>query len=171
VTTLHIVLSITPGTAAGMHVLLLTYAMPAIVMVVMVSSTPEAECAVIQSMVIHTSIIAMSKVYSIVSTAIGMIACGYAEIEVIAIVVAVPYTHSPRMPYHIYRTVEVVTINKSTVLTTTEYIHKIFVTHVEQVVIVVYSIIISIYYIIDHFINLIQEIKVDFIHIIVLTVC
>lgn len=153
-----------------MHVLLLTYAVPAIVVVVMETASPQAESAVIQSVVIQSCIIAVGKVNTVVGTNIRVVACGHAEVEVVAVVVTIPDTHSPRTTYHIYRTVEVVAIDESTVLTTTEHIHEVFVAHIEQVVIIVNSIVVSIYYIVYYLVHLIQEVKVDFIHVVVLTV-
>jgi len=153
-----------------MHVLLLTYAVPAIVVVVLETASPQAESAVIQSVVIQSSIIAVGKVNTVVGTNIRVVACGHAEVEVVAVVVTIPDTHSPRTTYHIYRTVEVVAIDESTVLTATEHIHEVFVAHIEQVVIIVNSIIVSIYNIVDYLVHLIQEVKVDFIHVVVLTV-
>ena len=150
--------------------LLLTYAVPAIVVVVMETASPQAESAVIQSVVIQSSIIAVGKVNTVVGTNIRVVACGHAEVEVVAVVVTIPDTHSPRTTYHIYRTVEVVTVDESTVLTATEHIHEVFVAHIEQVVIIVNSIVVSIYYIVDYLVHLIQEVKVDFIHVVVLTV-
>lgn len=153
-----------------MHVLLLTYAVPAIVVVVMETASPQAESAVIQSVVIQSCIIAVGKVNTVVCANIRVVACGHAEVEVVAVVVTVPDTHSPRTTYHIYRTVEVVAIDESTVLTATEHIHEVFVAHIEQVVIIVNSIVVSIYYIVYYLVHLIQEVKVDFIHVVVLTV-
>lgn len=153
-----------------MHVLLLTYAVPAIVVVVMVTASPQAESAVIQSVVIQSCIIAVGKVNTVVGTNIRVVACGHAEVEVVAVVVTIPDTHSPRTTYHIYRTVEVVTVDESTVLTATEHIHEVFVAHIKQVVIIVNSIVVSIYYIVYYLVHLIQEVKVDFIHVVVLTV-
>lgn len=150
--------------------LILAYAVPAIVVVVIVTASPQAECAVIQSVVIQSSIVAVAEVDTVVGTAISMVACGYAEVEVVAVVVTVPDTHSPGMTYHIYRTEEVVAVDKSTVLTATEHINEVLVAHIEQIVVVVYSIVISIYYIVDYLVYLIQEVKVDFIHVVVLTV-
>ena len=153
-----------------MHVLLLTYAVPAIVVVVMETASPQAESAVIQSVVIQSCIIAVGKVNTVVGTNIRVVACGHAEVEVVAVVVTIPDTHSPRTTYHIYRTVEVVTVDESTVLTATEHIHEVFVAHIKQVVIIVNSIVASIYYIVYYLVHLIQEVKVDFIHVVVLTV-
>lgn len=153
-----------------MHVLLLTYAVPAIVVVVMETASPQAESAVIQSVVIQSCIIAVGKVNTVVGTNIRVVACGHAEVEVVAVAVTIPDTHSPRTTYHIYRTVEVVTVDESTVLTATEHIHEVFVAHIEQVVVIVNSIVVSIYYIVYYLVHLIQEVKVDFIHVVVLTV-
>ena len=153
-----------------MHVLLLTYAVPAIVVVVMETASPQAESAVIQSVVIQSCIIAVGKVNTVVGTNIRVVACGHAEVEVVAVVVTVPDTHSPRTTYHIYRTVEVVTVDESTVLTATEHIHEVFIANIEQIVVIVNSIVVSIYYIVYYLVHLIQEVKVDFIHVVVLTV-
>ena len=153
-----------------MYVLLLTYAVPAIVVVVMETASPQAESTVIQSVVIHSCIIAVGKVNTVVGTNIRVVACGHAEVEVVAIVVTIPDTHSSRTTYHIYRAVEVVAVDESTVLTATEHIHEVFVAHIEQVVVIVNSIVVSIYYIVYYLVHLIQEVKVDFIHVVVLTV-
>ena len=136
----------------------------------METASPQAESAVIQSVVIQSSIIAVGKVNTVVGTNIRVVACGHAEVEVVAVVVTIPDTHSPRTTYHIYRTVEVVAVDESTVLTATEHIHEVFVAHIEQVVIIVNSIVVSIYYIVYYLVHLIQEVKVDFIHVVVLTV-
>ena len=53
-----------------MNILLLSVAMPAIMMVVEIITSPQTEGTMIKNMIIHSSIIAMSKVYTIVSTAI-----------------------------------------------------------------------------------------------------
>lgn len=136
----------------------------------MITSSPQTECTVIQSVLIQSCIVTVSEVDTVVGTDISMVACGDAEVEVVAIVVTVPDTHSPRVTYHIYRTVEVVAVDKSTILTATKHIHEVFVAHIEQVVVVVYSIVVSIYYIVDYVVHLIQEVKVNFIHVVVLTV-
>ena len=150
--------------------LLLAYAVPTIVMVMMIAATPQAECAMEEGMVIQVGIVAVNKVYTVVGSAICVIACGNTEVEVITVTIAVPYAHAPRIPYHIYRTIEIVALHKPTVLAATEHIHEVLITHIEQIVVVVDCIIVSIYHVVYHLVHLIQEVKVDFIHVIVLTV-
>ena len=150
--------------------LVLAYAVPTVVMVVVVSAAPQTECTVEQGVVIQVGIVAVGKVYAIVGATIGVIACGCAEIEVVAVGVAVPDTHAPCVSCHIYRTVEVVAIDKPAVLAAAENIHEVFVAHVEQIVVVVDGIVVAIHHIVDYLIHLIQEVKVDFIYVVVLTV-
>jgi len=170
VAALLIVLCIAPGTAAGEGMLLLAYMFPAIVMVMVIASTPQAECPVIQCMVIHAGIVAVSEVYAVVSTDIRVVTCGGAEVEVVAVGIAIPDTHTPRVTYHIYGAVEVVALHKPAVLAVAEHIHEVFVAHVEQVVVIVDGIVVSVHHIVYHLIHLIEEVEVDFIHIVVLTV-
>ena len=68
-----------------MYILLLSVAMPAIMMVVVIITTPQTEGTMIKNMIIHSCIIAMSKVYTIVSTAIRIITYRYAEVEVVSV--------------------------------------------------------------------------------------
>ena len=112
----------------------------------------------------------MSEVYAVVSPCISMVARRNTEVEVVAVGIAVPDAHPPRVTYHIYGTVEVVALHKLAVLTVAEHIHEVFVAHVEQVVVIVDGIVISVYHIVYHLIHLIEEVEVDFIHIVVLTV-
>ncbi len=139
-------------------------------MVVIIASTPQAERAAKQLVSIHSSIVAVSEMYAIVGTCISMVACGNTEVEVVAVGVTVPNTHSPRMTYHIYRTIEVVAVHKLAVLSVAKYIHEVFVTYIQQIVVIVNGIVVSVYHIIYHLVHLIKKIKVDFIHIVVLTV-
>lgn len=150
--------------------LLLAYSVPAVMMMVVKSSTPQAECAMIKCMVVNTGIVAMCKVDAVMSATIRMIACGNTEIEVVAVGIAVPDTHSPRTTCHIYGTIEVVALHKPAVLTVAEHIQEVFVAHVEQVVVIVNGIVVSIHHIIYHLIHLIEKIKIDLIYIVVLTV-
>lgn len=150
--------------------LLLACAMPAIVVMVVVSSTPQAECAVIECVMIHTGIVAVCKMDAIVSTTIGVIVHRYTKVEIVAICITCIDTHPPSAIYHIDRTIEIVAIDKSAVLTVTEHIHKVLIAHIEQIVIIVNGIVIAIHYIVNHLVHLIEEIKINLIYIIVLAV-
>lgn len=74
------------------------------------------------------------------------------------------------MPYHIKRAIEIVTLDEATVLPVTQHIHKVFITYIKQIIIVIDSIIIAVYDIVNYLINLAEEVKVDFIYIIVLAI-
>lgn len=108
--------------------------------------------------------------YAIVGTDIGCEAHGSTEVEVVTVCIVCPDAHSPRVPHHVKRTVEVVTVHEPAVLIVTEHIHEVLVAHVEQVVIIVDGVVISIHHIIDNLIHLIQEVEVDFVHIFKLAV-
>jgi hypothetical protein len=69
-----------------MDILLLTIAMPTIMM--MIAATPQTEGAMIECVMIHPCIIAMSEVYTIVSTAIRMITYRYTEIKVVTVTIS-----------------------------------------------------------------------------------
>ena len=69
-----------------------------------------------------------------------------------------------------YGTEEVIAIDKLTILTTTQHIHQILITYIEQIVVIVNSIIITIYHIIYHLIHLVEKVKVYLVHILILTV-
>lgn len=153
-----------------MGILVLAAAVPAIVMVVCISPTPKTESAVVYRMVVHAGIIAMLEVYAVVCTNIGMIAGGSIEVEIVTIVVALIDAQPPRVTYHIDGTVEVVAVDESTVLAVAQHVHQIFVAHIKQVVIVVDGIIVAVYDIVDNLAHLIQEVEIDFIHIIILAV-
>lgn len=144
--------------------------MPAIVMTMFISTTPQAERSMIQCMCIDTCIVAIDVMYAIVSTNVSMIVHGYTEVEIVVVRILCIDTHSPSIAYHIDGAVEIVPIDKSTVLTTAKHIHKVFVAHIEQIIVVVYCIVISIYNIIDNLIHLKEEVKINFIYIFVLTI-
>jgi hypothetical protein len=69
-----------------MDILLLTIAMPTIMM--MIAATPQTEGAMIECVMIHPCIIAMSEVYTIVSTAIRVITYRYTEIKVVTVTIS-----------------------------------------------------------------------------------
>jgi hypothetical protein len=71
-----------------MDILLLTIAMPTIMMMMMIAATPQTEGAMIECVVIHPCIIAMSEVYTIVSTAIRVITYRYTEIKVVTVTIS-----------------------------------------------------------------------------------
>ncbi len=71
-----------------MVILLLSVAMPTIVMMMVIVTTPQTEGTMIECVVIHPCIIAMSEVYTIVSTAIRVITYRYAEIEVVTVTIS-----------------------------------------------------------------------------------
>ena len=144
--------------------------MPAIVMTMFVSPTPQTEGTMVECMSVKVSIIAVRKVYTIVSTTIAMITYRYTEIEVVAVRIVCIDTQAPGITCHIEGTVEVLTIDKTTVLATTKHVHEVFVAYIEQVIIVIYGIIVSVYNIIYHLIYLIEEVEVDLIYIIILTI-
>lgn len=137
-----------------MSILILACAMPAIVMTMFISTTPQAERSMIQCMCIDASVIAMNKMYAIVSATVSMIVYRYTEVEIVVVRILCIDTHPPCIAYHMDRTVEIVPIDKSAVLTTTKHIHEVFVTYIEQIIVIVYRIVISVYNIIDNFIHL-----------------
>lgn len=59
--------------------------MPSIVVVMIISPTPEAECAVIECMIIDACIVAIFEVYTIVGSTIAMVIYGDTEVKVVAI--------------------------------------------------------------------------------------
>lgn len=150
--------------------LLLACAMPAIVVMVVVSPTPQAECTVIECVMIHTCIVTVCKVDTVVGTTVGVIMSRYTKVEIVAVSITRIDTHAPTPLYHIDRTVEIVAIDKPAVLTVTEYIHKVLIAHIEQVVVIVNGIVITIHYIIDYLVHLIEEVEINLIHIFVLAV-
>ena len=153
-----------------MLIFLLSCTVPAIVVMVVVSPTPQAECSVIECVMIHTSIVTVSKMDTIVSTTIGVIVHRHTKVEIVAVSITRIDAHTPTSLYHIDRTVEIVTIDKSAVLTVTEHIHKVLIAHIEQIVIIVNGVVIAIHHIVNHLVHLIEEIEIDFIYIIVLAV-
>ena len=144
--------------------------MPAVVVVMVVSATPKAECAVVQGVVIHRCIVAVGKVYAVVGSAIGMIARGGAIIVVVAVGVAGIDTHTPSVPVHIQRTVEVVALDEAAVLPAAKHIHEVFVAHIEQIVVVVDGVVVAVRHIVDDFVDLVEEVEVYLIHIFILAV-
>ena len=153
-----------------MLVLSLANAQPTIVMVVLIASTPQTECTMIELVIIPVGIVAVSEVDTVVGPDIGVIACRDAEVIVVAVGVATPDAHTPCVTYHIYRTIEIVAIHKPAVLAAAKHIHEILITHVEQVVVIVDGIVVSIYHIVYDLVHLVEEVEVDFIHVIVLAV-
>jgi hypothetical protein len=121
-------------------------------------------------MMIHAGIVAMRKMYAVVRSAICMIACGDSEVVIVTVCIARIDSHPPCVAYHINRTEEIVTIHKLTVLTIAEHIHEVLIAHIKQIVVIVYGIIITVNYIVNHFIHLIEEIEVNLIHIFVLAI-
>lgn len=150
--------------------LLLTYRHPAIVMVMTIAYTPQAECAMEQNMFVSVSIETMGEMNAIVSTVISVIGYGDAEVEVVAVIIAFPDAHSPSTAYHIQRTIEVIALHELAILSIAQHIHQILITYIEQIVVIVNGIVVSEHHIIYHLIDLIEEVKVDFIHIVVLAV-
>ena len=114
-----------------MFVLLPSCTMPSIVVMVVVSSTPQAECSVIECVMIHTGIVAVSKVNSVVGATIGVIMNRYIKVEVVAISIPRIDAHAPMPLYHIDRTIEIVALDEPAVLTVAEHIHKVFIAHIE----------------------------------------
>lgn len=153
-----------------MSVFSFAIAHPAIVMVMLITSTPQTECTMIELVLISVGIVAVSEVDTVVSSNIGVIACGDTEVIVIAVGVAIPDTHTPCVAYHIYRTIEIVAIHKPAVLAAAKHIHEILIAHVEQIVVIVDGIVVSIYHIVYDLVYLVEEVEVDFIHVIVLAV-
>ena len=129
-TALLIIADITPRTTTYMHILFLTDTMPTIVMVMLVSTTPKAECSVIEGVVIHPRIVAMRKVYTIMGPTISMIASRYAKIVVITIRITRINTHSPSAINHINGAIEIITINESAILSASKHIHEVFISHI-----------------------------------------
>ena len=138
--------------------------------VVIDAYVPQAESANIEIVSISVSIEAEREMYTIVCTIIAMIIHGCTEVEIIAITVATPDSHGPSVTYQMYGTEEIVAIHKLAVLTAAKHIHEVFVTHIEQIVIIIDGIVISEHHIVEYLINLIEEIKIDLIHIFVLTI-
>lgn len=169
-TALLIILRIAPGTAFSVSVFSFAIAHPTVMMMMLITSTPQTECTMIELVMIPVGIVAVSKVDTVVGSNIGMIACRDAEVIVVAVGVAIPDAHTPCVAYHIYRTVEIVAIHKPAILAAAKHIHEILIAHVEQIVVIVDGIVVSIYHIINHLICLIKEVEVDFKHIIILTV-
>ena len=150
--------------------LLLAYRHPAIVVVVTVAHTPQAECAMEQYMLVSVSIETMGEMNAIVRTAIRVISDRNTEVEVVTVIIALPDAHSPGTAYHVYRAIEVVTFHELAVLSVAQHIHQVLITYIEQIVVIVNGIIVSEHHIVYHLIDLIEEVEVDFIHIVVLAV-
>ena len=138
--------------------------------VVITTYLPQAEFTYIEFVFIPVSIIAEREVYAIVCTIIIVITYGHIEIEIVTITVAAPYSHRPFITYQMYGTEEVVSIHKLTVLPTAKHIHEVFITHIKQIVVIVDGIVIPKHHIVNHLIDLIEEIKINLIHIFVLTI-
>lgn len=139
-------------------------------LVVINAYVPQTESTHIETVFIPVGIEAEREVYAIVRTIIIVIVHGRIVIVIVAIAVSAPYSHRPFATYQMYGTEEVVAIHKLTVLTAAKHIHQIFVAHIEQIVIIIDGIVISKHHIVEHFINLIEEVKIDFIHIFILTI-
>ena len=140
-------------------------------MLVVVSTyVPQAESSHIETVLIPVGIETEREVYAVVCTIIIMIIQGHIEVEIVAVTIAAPYSHRPFATNQMYGTEEVVAIHKPTILTAAKHIHQVFVAHIEQIVIIIDGIIISKHHIVEHFINLIEEVKIDFIHIFILTI-
>ena len=105
-------------TLNGTHnaVLLLSDVHPTVVLVVLVATTPQAECTLEELVGITVSIVAQCKMYTVVCTDIGCETHGLTEVEVVAIGIACPYAHPPCITYHIDGTIKIVTINKLAIL-------------------------------------------------------
>jgi hypothetical protein len=140
------------------------------VLVVINAYVPHTETTHIETVLIPVGIEAEREVYAIVCTIIIVIVHGHIVIVIVAIAVAAPYPHRPSATYQMYGAEEVVAIHKPTVLTAAKHIHQIFVAHIEQIVIIVDGIIVSIHHIVEHLIHLIEEVKVDLVHILILTI-
>ena len=153
-----------------MDILLLSVAIPAIVMVVVIITSPQAEGTMIEHMVIQSGVVAMSKVYTIVGTTIRIIAYRYTEVEVIAITITRIDAHTPLTTNQVYGTEEIIAIDKLTILTAAQHIHQVLISHVEQIVIIVNGIVITIRYIIYHLIHLVEEVKIYLVYILILAV-
>ena len=145
-------------------------AVPSVVMVMGISPTPQAERAMIELVSIYAGIVAVDKMDAVVGTVVGEVAGRNAEVVEAPVGVTLPDTQAPRMAYHIEGAEEVVAPHKPAVLTATEHVHEVFVAHVEQVVIVVYGVVVSVYHIVYHLIRLVEEIEVDLVDVVVLAV-
>ena len=167
-TTLLIIALIAPVATSGTH--LLSAAYPSIVVAMIMSPTPKTECSMIKRMAIAISVITMNKVYTIMGTYIRMITHGSAIIIETKICIMRIDTHAPTIPHHIYRTIEIVTLHKTAILTITQHIHQVLIAHIEQVIIIVYRIIVSVHDIVNNLIHLIEEVKVNLIHILILAI-
>jgi hypothetical protein len=104
------------------------------------------------------------------STIISIVEGRNAKVEVVAVRIAIPDAHSPSTSRHIDGAIEVVACHKPTILAITKYIHQVLVAHIEQIVVIVDGIIVSEHHIVEHLVGLVEEIKVDFKHIVILAV-
>ena len=132
-----------------------TITLPSVVVVMYIAATPKAKCSVIECMAVVCGVVAVSEVYAIVCSTIAMVAHGGAIVEVVAVIVVCIDAHAPAVAYHIYRTVEVITVDKLAVLAATQHIHEVFVTYIEQIVVVVYRVVVSIYHVVDDLVGII----------------
>ena len=97
--------------------LLLTDTLPTIVVVVIATYAPQTKCTIEEHMLIPIGIETVRKMYAIVSTTISIIECGYTKVKVIAISITFPDAHSPCGTRHIDGAIEVVALDKLTILT------------------------------------------------------
>ena len=121
-------------------------------------------------MVVSVGIETVCEVYAAMSSIISIVDGRGAKVEIVAVRITFPDAHSPSATHHIDGTIEIVTLHKPTILATAKYIHQILVTHIKQIVVIVDGIVVSEDHIVEHLVGLVEEIKVNFKHIVILAV-
>lgn len=136
----------------------------------LITYSPQAERTFKENMLVSVGIETVRKMYAAVSAIIRIVERGDAKVEIVAIRITIPDTHTPRAIHHIDGAIEVVAIHKLTILAIAKHIHQVLVAHIEQIVVIVDGIVVSEHHIVEHLIGLVEKIKVDFKHIVILSV-
>lgn len=137
---------------------------------VLITYSPQTERTFKENMQVSVGIETVRKMYAAVSTIIRIVERGDAKVEIVAIRITIPDTHTPRAIHHIDGAIEVVAIHKLTILAIAKHIHQVLIAYIEQIVVIIDGIIVSEHHIVEHLVGLMKEIKVDFKHIVILTV-
>ena len=115
--------------------------------------------------VVAVAIEAIVIVNAVVSTGIDVIDAGKPIVEVVAVVVTLVYAEDEVRAGVIDGTVEILPPHEFLELTATQHIAQVLVAEVEQIVVVIDCIVVAVDHVVDHLVDIPEEVVVDFIDI------
>jgi hypothetical protein len=139
------------------------------VMVAISSGYPASKVTRVAYKVIAIVVESVGMMDAVMSTCVVMVGCGQAIVEVRAVGIMQVDAERPVRTRTVDRSVEVVPAKELAVLTATEHMAEVFVADVEQVVIIIDRVVVAEHDIIYDFIDVPEEVVVDFVHVVELS--